>query len=52
LHKTDFVIDSKYTFEVGGQNKSKNQIEGIDDSFIVQDLMLTQFIKHTPEDYF
>lgn len=34
--KSDFVIDN-YTFEVGGKNKKQNQIEQIQNSFIVKD---------------
>ena len=33
---SDFTID-KYTFEVGGRNKGKKQIEGIDNGRIVKD---------------
>jgi len=35
--KGDFVIDDKYTLEVGGENKSYKQIKDIKDSFIVAD---------------
>lgn len=35
--KADFFVDNKYTFEIGGKNKSKKQIEGIDNSFVVKD---------------
>lgn len=33
---SDFKID-EYTFEVGGRNKGKKQIEGIDNAFVVKD---------------
>jgi predicted AAA+ superfamily ATPase len=33
----DFIVDSKYTFEVGGKNKSFKQIKDIDNSFVVID---------------
>lgn len=33
----DFLIDSKYTFEIGGKNKKHKQIMEIDDAFIVCD---------------
>ena len=33
----DFLIDHKYTFEVGGQNKGKKQIVDIDNSYVVAD---------------
>ena len=35
--KGDFLVEGKYTFEVGGNNKTKKQIKGIDNSFIVVD---------------
>lgn len=35
--KSDFLVDSKYTFEVGGKNKNESQIKGIADSFVVAD---------------
>lgn len=34
---SDFLIDGKYTFEIGGKRKGSSQIEGIPDSFIVAD---------------
>jgi hypothetical protein len=33
----DFLIDGKYTFEVGGKNKGQKQIKNTPDSFIVKD---------------
>ncbi len=36
-HKGDFLVDNKYLFEVGGQNKTKKQIKGIENSFIAAD---------------
>jgi hypothetical protein len=35
--KGDFIIDDKYTFEVGGSSKSFKQIAGIENSFLVLD---------------
>lgn len=35
--KGDFIIDDKWTFEVGGKNKSKDQIKYIPNSYIVAD---------------
>ena len=35
--KADFLVDNKYTFEIGGENKSKKQIAGIENAFIVKD---------------
>ena len=33
----DFIIDDRYTFEIGGKNKSYKQIKDIDNSFVVAD---------------
>ncbi len=33
----DFLIDEKYTFEVGGKNKTNKQIENVPDSYIAAD---------------
>jgi len=35
--KGDFLVDSKYTFEVGGKNKKYKQIKDLENSFIVAD---------------
>lgn len=35
--KGDFLIDSKYLFEIGGKNKTFHQIANIDDSYVVAD---------------
>jgi len=35
--KGDFLVDEKYLFEIGGKNKSFNQIKDIPHSFIVAD---------------
>jgi len=35
--KTDFLIDHQYAFEVGGKNKGKGQIKGIENSFLALD---------------
>lgn len=34
---TDFLIDSKYAFEIGGKNKGFNQIKNMSDSFVASD---------------
>jgi predicted AAA+ superfamily ATPase len=31
----DFIVDERYTFEVGGRGKTKKQIQDIDNSFVV-----------------
>lgn len=37
----DFVVDQKYTFEVGGKNKQSAQIKKVKNSFVVKDDLLT-----------
>jgi hypothetical protein len=35
--KADFIVNDKYTIEVGGKNKDKSQIAGIENAFLVLD---------------
>ncbi len=35
--KTDFIIDNKYYFEIGGKNKTQKQIADLPESYIVSD---------------
>jgi len=35
--KADFLVDNKYTFEIGGKNKVQKQIQNINNAFIVKD---------------
>jgi hypothetical protein len=35
--KGDFMVDEKYTFEIGGKNKSFKQLQGIKDGYVVAD---------------
>ncbi|OQX79378.1 MAG: AAA family ATPase [Bacteroidetes bacterium 4484_249] len=35
----DFLVNDKYTFEIGGKTKSSKQIAGISDAYIVKDNM-------------
>lgn len=35
--ESDFLVNNKYTFEVGGKNKSKSQIKGLDNAFLACD---------------
>ncbi|WP_218155010.1 ATP-binding protein [Pedobacter insulae] len=37
----DFLVDDKYTFEIGGKDKSGKQLKGVHDSFIVADNILS-----------
>lgn len=34
---SDFLIDGKYTFEVGGKKKKQNQLQGIENGYVVKD---------------
>jgi predicted AAA+ superfamily ATPase len=35
--KTDFLVNNKYAFEIGGKDKSKKQLEGLENAFIAAD---------------
>jgi uncharacterized protein len=35
--QSDFLIEKKFTFEIGGKNKKQNQIRDISDSYIAAD---------------
>ena len=35
--RSDFFVDNKYTFEIGGKGKKQKQIAGIAHSFVVKD---------------
>ncbi len=35
--RSDFLVDNKYTFEIGGKNKTRKQIAGIENAFIAAD---------------
>lgn len=35
--KTDFLVDNTYAFEIGGKDKSKKQMTGIENAYIVSD---------------
>jgi hypothetical protein len=38
LPKTgDFLVDEKYTFEIGGKNKTSKQVKDIPNSYIILD---------------
>jgi len=38
----DFIVDGKYTFEIGGEKKGFRQIKDLDHSFVVQDTDATE----------
>jgi uncharacterized protein len=35
--QADFLVDGKYTFEVGGKNKKRKQISGIENAYLAKD---------------
>ena len=35
--KSDFIVDEKYTFEIGGKNKGSEQITGIENAYLALD---------------
>ena len=35
--KSDFLVDNKYTFEIGGKNKNRKQLTGIENAFVAAD---------------
>lgn len=35
--QADFIVNDKYTFEIGGKSKGQKQIEGIENAWIVKD---------------
>jgi predicted AAA+ superfamily ATPase len=35
--KVDFTVNEKYLFEIGGKNKGKSQIVGLENAYLVQD---------------
>ncbi len=35
--ESDFFVENKYTFEIGGKNKKRKQIQNIEDSYIIAD---------------
>ncbi|WP_310558881.1 AAA family ATPase [Flavobacterium sp.] len=46
--QADFLIDGKYTFEVGGKGKGQKQIEGLENAWIVKDDIELQMLKTIP----
>lgn len=44
----DFKVDEKYTFEIGGKNKSNEQILNIENSFIAADMIECGFENKIP----
>ena len=44
----DFIIDNKYTFEVGGKNKNTKQIYSVENSFLALDEIESGFNNKIP----
>lgn len=44
----DFIVDGKYTFEIGGVNKGFKQIKDLENAFVVQDTDSTEDSKKIP----
>ena len=36
-YKADFLLENKYTIEIGGKSKSQHQISGVENGFVVKD---------------
>jgi hypothetical protein len=48
VDKGDFLVDEKYTFEIGGKNKSFKQIKDVEESFVVADEIEVGFKNKIP----
>jgi len=46
--KGDFLIDGRYTFEIGGKNKSQKQIQGVKNAYLAVDGIETGYGKQIP----
>lgn len=46
--KGDFMVDDRYTFEIGGKNKGFEQLKGVESAFVVYDDVEIGFGKKIP----
>ena len=46
--QSDFIIDKKFTFEIGGKNKSKKQILNLENTFVAKDNIEIGFGNNIP----
>ena len=46
--ESDFIVDKKYTFEIGGKNKTKKQIAKLENAFIAKDSVEIGFGNNIP----
>lgn len=45
---SDFLVDEKYTFEVGGKSKKQQQIKGVENAFVVKNDIETGYANVIP----
>jgi hypothetical protein len=48
IDKSDFLVDEKYFFEIGGKNKGFGQIKEIENSFVLSDEIEIGFKQKIP----
>lgn len=46
--EADFIADKKYTFEIGGKNKSKKQVSALENAFVAKDNIEIGFGNNIP----
>jgi len=46
--KTDFVVDKKYSFEIGGKNKTNKQLKDVSDGYLALDNIELGFRNQIP----
>ena len=46
--ESDFIVDKKYTFEIGGKNKTKKQIAKLENAFVAKDSVEIGFGNNIP----
>lgn len=44
----DFIVDNRFVFEIGGKNKSRKQIAGLENSFLILDGIETGYQNEIP----
>lgn len=47
-NQADFIIDEKYTFEIGGKNKSRKQIKDIPNGYVAKDSIEIGYANYIP----
>jgi predicted AAA+ superfamily ATPase len=48
FEQSDFCVDGKYNFEIGGKNKSTQQIKDLSNAFLALDGITTGYRNHIP----